>query len=301
MAKKIKEIKRKNKQKLHNLHKETLKKGNWSQHEDNILLKWVKENGPYQWTNCAKLIKGRCGKQCRERWVNTLDPNVKKGNWSDEDQSNIFESLRIYFTSWSSIAKNINGRTENAIKNYFYSSIRRLRSNSVIELLRENELHKYKDKIDIVIESLNISSINYLSVLIVKLLLDTELTDQKDIILRDFIMQLLLENNTSNNERDSVIKNNTTVIVNTSDDPINNNNDNIINLKESGNHNLTENLKIFMELLNDLKYTNPSQKVKINIPYCNSCESDNNNNTAVSNILKKMMDENENVEINFEK
>lgn len=61
------------------------KKGNWSSQEDRILLDWVDNHGPTKWTECSKLIRGRCGKQCRERWVNILNPGVKKGNWSDEE------------------------------------------------------------------------------------------------------------------------------------------------------------------------------------------------------------------------
>lgn len=113
------------------------KKGNWSSQEDKILLEWVQKYGATKWTECSKLIKGRCGKQCRERWVNILNPGVKKGNWSFEEQENIFQNLRIHFTSWSSMSKILPGRTENSIKNYFYSSIRRLKSNPVYELISD--------------------------------------------------------------------------------------------------------------------------------------------------------------------
>lgn len=69
------------------------KKGNWTNLENQILLDWVKKHGPTKWTECSKLLKGRCGKQCRERWVNILNPQVKKGNWSDEEQDLIFQAL----------------------------------------------------------------------------------------------------------------------------------------------------------------------------------------------------------------
>ena len=113
------------------------KKGNWLPEEDEILLTWVRENGPTRWTECSKKIRDRCGKQCRERWVNILNPSVKKGNWSDEEQALIFESLTKFHTSWSAMSKVIPGRTENSIKNYFYSSIRRLKSNPITHLLRD--------------------------------------------------------------------------------------------------------------------------------------------------------------------
>ena len=112
------------------------KKGNWSLDEDEILLRWVSENGATKWTECSKLIKGRCGKQCRERWVNILNPQVKKGNWSEEEQNIIFENLYIHHTSWSSMSKVLEGRTENSIKNYFYSSLRRLKSNPLSQIIK---------------------------------------------------------------------------------------------------------------------------------------------------------------------
>ena len=113
------------------------KKGNWLKKEDTILLTWVKKYGATKWTECSKLIKGRCGKQCRERWVNILNPKVKKGNWSSEEQNNIFNNLSVFFTSWSSMSKLLPGRTENSIKNYFYSSVRRIKSNPIIKVFKD--------------------------------------------------------------------------------------------------------------------------------------------------------------------
>lgn len=112
------------------------KKGNWTEGEDKILMEWIRQHGPNKWTECSKNIRGRCGKQCRERWVNILNPGVKKGNWTEGEQHQIFESLKKYFTSWSLMAKELEGRTENSIKNYFYSSVRRLKSNNIINYLK---------------------------------------------------------------------------------------------------------------------------------------------------------------------
>lgn len=112
------------------------KKGNWETAEDEILLQWVEQHGPRKWTQCSRSINGRCGKQCRERWVNILSPGVKKGKWSQQEQAIIFEGLCTHVTAWSTIARMLPGRTENAIKNYFYSSLRRIQGNAVIELLK---------------------------------------------------------------------------------------------------------------------------------------------------------------------
>lgn len=112
------------------------KKGNWREDEDQLLLDWVEANGPQNWTECAKKIRGRCGKQCRERWVNALDPRIKRGNWEEQEHALIFEQMKTNWSSWTLISKKLPGRTENAIKNYFYSSVRRLRTSKLFQFLR---------------------------------------------------------------------------------------------------------------------------------------------------------------------
>ena len=112
------------------------RKGNWVDSEDLLLLKWVEVNGPNKWTQCSRRIKGRCGKQCRERWMNTLDPRVKRGNWEEIEQAQIFRQMQLNWSSWAIIAKALPGRTENAIKNYFYSSIRRLKQTKLFSFIQ---------------------------------------------------------------------------------------------------------------------------------------------------------------------
>ncbi|CAD8101712.1 unnamed protein product [Paramecium primaurelia] len=103
-----------------------LKKGPWQDNEDEKLLEWVKNNGPSKWSLCSENIAGRSGKQCRERWFNNLNPNVKKGGWTSDEDHEIFKGYLTYSSSWSKIAKNLQGRTENSVKNRFYSTVRKL-------------------------------------------------------------------------------------------------------------------------------------------------------------------------------
>ena len=81
-----------------------MKKGAWTIEEDRKLFKWIKEQGPNNWSNCSEYIKARTGKQCRERWFNSLHPGLKKGVWNPEEDLIIFEKYKIYGTKWSKIS-----------------------------------------------------------------------------------------------------------------------------------------------------------------------------------------------------
>ena len=103
-----------------------LVKGSWTKEEDLALENWVTMQGPHKWAQCSKVIPGRNGKQCRERWCNNLDPDVKKGKWSVEEDTSIFNMFQSAGPKWAYIAKFLPGRTENSIKNRFYSTIRKM-------------------------------------------------------------------------------------------------------------------------------------------------------------------------------
>lgn len=108
-----------------------LVKGPWSTNEDKLLKEWVDGEGPTKWSACAAHIPGRSGKQCRERWHNTLNPEVKKGEWTPDEDRVIFELQSSIGPKWIEIATKLPGRTENSIKNRFYSTIRRMKINAI--------------------------------------------------------------------------------------------------------------------------------------------------------------------------
>ena len=101
--------------------------GPWTKEEDFKLLSWIKEYGPGKWTACSEFISGRSPKQCRERWSDTLNPEVKKGDWSPEEDFLIFKFYADFGSKWSLIAPKLPGRTANSVKNRFYSTLRRIK------------------------------------------------------------------------------------------------------------------------------------------------------------------------------
>jgi D-arabinose 5-phosphate isomerase GutQ len=62
-------------------HGKVIKTGPWTTEEDQLVITLVEKNGPQKWTFIAKHLEGRIGKQCRERWHNHLNPNIRKENW----------------------------------------------------------------------------------------------------------------------------------------------------------------------------------------------------------------------------
>jgi hypothetical protein len=79
------------------------------------------------------LSTGRTGKQCRERWNNHLCPEVKKTKWSESEDHAILCGVAQIGTRWCELIKapNLAGRTDNAIKNRFYSLRRHTRARLV--------------------------------------------------------------------------------------------------------------------------------------------------------------------------
>ncbi|XP_075477040.1 transcription factor MYB41-like [Primulina tabacum] len=106
--------------------KNGLKKGPWTPEEDQKLIDYININGCGNWRTLPKNAGlHRCGKSCRLRWTNYLRPDIKRGRFSFEEEETIIQLHSILGNKWSAIAARLPGRTDNEIKNYWNTHIRK--------------------------------------------------------------------------------------------------------------------------------------------------------------------------------
>ncbi|CAD8171749.1 unnamed protein product [Paramecium pentaurelia] len=107
-------------------------KASWTLEEDKALIQLYNQY-PNKWCDIAIELMKKCqtpyarqGKQCRDRWVNKLDPNIKKDPWTKEEELMLFSEVKKKGKRWAEISLSIFQlrRTENTIKNRYYNLIK---------------------------------------------------------------------------------------------------------------------------------------------------------------------------------
>lgn len=111
----------------------------WTKWEDLAVLEMVRKFG-CNWTLIANKIEGRTGKQIRERYINKLDPNINRLKFSKEEDELIIKRWKEIGPKWQQISKEFQGRSENMIKNRFYSHLKKKHALNSNSLPSNNEL-----------------------------------------------------------------------------------------------------------------------------------------------------------------
>ncbi|KAF3441319.1 hypothetical protein FNV43_RR15232 [Rhamnella rubrinervis] len=107
--------------------KSGLKKGPWTAEEDEILVKFIRNNnGHGSWRSLPKLAGLlRCGKSCRLRWTNYLRPDIKRGPFTEDEEKLIIQLHGMLGNRWAAIASQLPGRTDNEIKNLWNTHLKK--------------------------------------------------------------------------------------------------------------------------------------------------------------------------------
>ncbi|XP_009620176.1 transcription factor MYB92-like [Nicotiana tabacum] len=160
-----------------------LKKGQWTAEEDEKLMEYIQENGQGNWQLVPKRAGlNRCGKSCRLRWTNYLRPDIKRGGFSEEEEQMIINFHSVLGNRWSRIAAHLPVRTDNEIKNFWNTHLKKKLLKSGIDPVTHQPITD---------PTLLLSLSNLINPLESALRLQAELTEMAKIHLLQNIIQVL--------------------------------------------------------------------------------------------------------------
>ena len=133
----------KNDEKENNPFKIIKKRNPWLKEEDNFLMNIISKNGTGNWRSISNELNNkfklplRNGKQCRERYYNYLNPEIKKNLWNEKEENFLLQKQFELGNKWNQISKFFPGRTDYSIKNHFYSKLRKFIRKILKQILKE--------------------------------------------------------------------------------------------------------------------------------------------------------------------